>query len=244
MNSDTMTQNKQGKRGRKSPEEKAARKARMKEIFSRKQTRAEEIANSITHGIGALLSIAGLVLLVVYASIYGDAIRVVSLAIYGVTLVLLYTFSTLYHSFPWPKVKRVFRIFDHSSIFLLIAGTYTPVLLIAMRENGGWWMFGLIWTMAILGIIYEILFMGKFKILPLIFYVGMGWTVVIAFKPLMASVPRGFIYWLLFGGICYTVGVIFYALKIMKFHHMVWHFFVLGGSICHFFGMLFYMTGM
>lgn len=218
-------------------------KRSFKESLSRKQTTGEEIANSITHGVGALLSIVGLVLLVVFASRYGDAWRVASLAVYGTTLVLLYTFSTLYHSFPWPRVKKIFRIFDHSSIFLLIAGTYTPVLLIAMRDRGGWWMFAIIWTMAVLGILHEIFFIGKFKFLPVIFYLTMGWTIVFAIKPLMEIVPKGFITWMIIGGAFYTVGVIFYILKIIKFHHMIWHFFVLAGSIAHFFGMLFYMTG-
>jgi hemolysin III len=211
-------------------------------VMSRKQTLGEEIANSITHGIGAVLSIVGLTLLIVLASLYGDSWRIFSFIIYGVTLVLLYTFSTLYHSFQKPKVKRILRIFDHSSIFLLIAGTYTPVLLINMRNKSGWLLFALIWTLAVLGILYEIFFMEKFKILTVVFYLGMGWLIVLAFEPLITSVPKGFLLWIATGGICYTIGVIFYALKPLKYHHMIWHLFVLAGSITHFLGMLFYMT--
>jgi hemolysin III len=222
---------------------KTEKKVKDPRLPSRTQSVGEEIANSITHGIGIIFSIVALTLLIVFAAESGDAIRIVSLTIYGVTMLLLFTFSTLYHSFPWPKVKKVFRIFDHSSIFLLIAGTYTPILLVSIKGKWGWWLFGLIWGLAILGILHEIFFIGKFKILPVIFYLAMGWLIVIAFKPLINSVPKGFLVWLFLGGILYTLGVIFYAWKKMKFQHMIWHLFVLGGSITHFFGILFYVTG-
>ncbi len=209
---------------------------------SRQQSLGEEIANSVTHGIGAALSIAAIVLLVVFAGKYGDVWRIVSFSIYGSTLFFLYLASTLYHSFSNVRVKSFFRILDHSSIFLLIAGTYTPVTLVAMRGPWGWTIFGLIWAMAIGGIISKIFLIGKFKVVSVLLYVAMGWLIVIAFKPMLQMVPKGLIIWLFVGGLCYTLGVIFYAIKKVPYFHFIWHLFVLGGSISHFFGMLFYLT--
>ena len=157
----------------------------------KEQSLGEEIANSITHGIGAALSLAALVLLVVFASIYGDTWRVVSFSIYGTTLFFLYLASTLYHSFTNRRVKRFFRILDHSSIYLLIAGTYTPVTLVPMRGPWGWTIFGLIWAMAIGGIIVKIFMIGKYKFLSVLVYVAMGWLILIAIKPILQMVPRG-----------------------------------------------------
>jgi hemolysin III len=208
----------------------------------REQTLGEEIANSITHGIGAALGIAALVLLVVFSAKYGDAWRVVSFSIYGATLIILYLASTLYHSMPPGRVKKFFRIFDHVSIYLLIAGTYTPVALVSMRGGWGWTLFGLIWAMAIGGIVSRFFLMDRFKALSLIFYVAMGWLAIIAIKPMLTMGPRGLFLWILIGGVSYTLGVVFYLMKRMPFHHAVWHLFVLGGSICHFFGMLLHLT--
>ena len=214
-----------------------------KEINShRPQSLGEEIANSVTHGIGAALSVAALVILVVFASLYGDTWRVVSFSVYGATLFLLYLASTLYHSFTNPRIKQFFRILDHSSIYLLIAGTYTPVTLISMRGPWGWTLFGLIWVMAIAGIISKIFIIGKFKIVSVLFYVIMGWFILIAFKPMLQMVPKGLIVWIFIGGVCYTFGLIFYALKKIPYFHFIWHLFVLGGSISHFFGMLLYLA--
>jgi hemolysin III len=209
---------------------------------SRPQSLGEEIANSVTHGIGAALSIAALVLLVVFASKHGDAWRVVSFSIFGATLFFLYLASTLYHSFPQPRVKRFFKILDHSSIYLLIAGTYTPITLVPMRGPWGWTLFGLIWAMAICGIISKVFLIEKFKIVSVVFYIAMGWLIVIAVKPMLHMVPKGMIIWLLIGGLCYTFGVVFYAIKKVPYFHFIWHLFVLGGSISHFFGMLFHLT--
>lgn len=210
---------------------------------SRPQTLGEEIANSITHGIGAALSLAALVILVVFAAKYGDAWRVVSFSIYGTTLFFLFMMSTLYHSFPNGKTKRFFKIMDHSSIFLLIAGTYTPITLVSLRGPWGWTLFGLIWGMALGGILAKVFFINRFKIVSLLLYVAMGWLVVIAIKPMIAMVPQGMIMWLVIGGLCYTLGIIFYAIKKVPYFHTVWHLFVLGGAICHFFGMLLHLTG-
>ena len=207
-----------------------------------RQSLGEEIANSLTHGIGAALSIAALVVLVVRASIYGDAWRVVSLSIYGATLVLLYLASTLYHSFRGPRLKRFFRLLDHSAIYLLIAGTYTPVTLVSMRGPWGWTIFGLIWGMAIGGIVSKIFLTSKLRALSISFYLGMGWLILIALKPMLRMVPPGMILWIVIGGFFYTLGVVFYGLKKVRYHHAIWHLLVLGGSISHFFGMLFYMV--
>lgn len=203
----------------------------------------EEIANSITHGIGAALSVAGLVVLVVFAALYGDAWRVVSFSIYGGTLVILYLISTLYHSFTNPEVKRLFQVFDHCSIYLLIAGTYTPITLISLRGPLGWTLFGLIWGLALSGIALKIFFIGRLKALSIVLYLAMGWLIVFALKPLITMLDRGLIMWIVIGGLSYTLGMIFYGAKKIPYHHSVWHLFVLGGSVSHFLGMLLYLTG-
>jgi len=214
-----------------------------KESYSLKsQSLGEEIANSITHGIGAGLSIAALVILVVLASKRGDAWRIVSFSIYGASLILLYLSSTLYHSFVNPKIKNIFRILDHSAIYLLIAGTYTPVTLTLMRGAWGWTLFGLAWAIAIGGIIITALLLDKLKALLVLSYVVMGLLVVIAIKPMIQMVPRGMITWLFIGGACYLLGIAFYLWKRLPYHHPIWHIFVLGGSISHFLGILFYLT--
>ena len=214
-----------------------------KDSYSLKsQTLGEEIANSITHSIGAGLSIAALVILVVLASRRGDAWRIVSFSIYGASLILLYMSSTLYHSFVNPKIKKIFRIIDHSAIYLLIAGTYTPVTLTLMRGAWGWTLFGLAWGMAIGGIIITALLLDKLKSLLVLSYVAMGLLVVIAIKPMMQMVPRGMIIWLFIGGACYILGIIFYLWKRLPYHHPIWHLFVLAGSISHFLGILFYLA--
>lgn len=211
--------------------------------ISPKQSLGEEIANSITHGIGAVLATSGLVILIVFASLKGDVWRIVSFSIYGATLVVLYTSSTLYHAITHKKIKHYFRIMDLSAIFLLIAGTYTPITLIPLRDTGwGWTMFGLIWGMAVIGIILKTFFDGKFEKLSIVFYVLMGWMVVIAIKPMLVNLPLGILVWILIGGISYTVGIIFLAWTKFPYSHTVWHLFVLGGSISHFFGILFYLT--
>jgi len=206
------------------------------------QTLGEEIANSIIHGIGVGLSFAALVILVVLASRHSDAWRIVSFSIYGTTLILLYLSSTLYHSFVNSKIKRFFRILDHLTIYLLIAGSYTPITLVSMRGVWGWTLFGLIWGMAIAGIIVTIVFKEKIKPVMVLSYVAMGLLVVIAFKPMLLMLPQKMILWLFIGGACYILGIIFYLWKRLPYHHPIWHLFVLGGSISHFFGILFYLT--
>jgi hemolysin III len=209
-----------------------------------KPTRGEEIANSITHGIGAGLSIAALTILVVFSSIKGDVWRVVSFSIYGACLSILYTASTLYHSFRSEKVKRFFQIIDHASIYLLIAGTYTPFTLVLLRGGWGWSLFGIIWGLALLGVVFKIFFINRFEILSTLVYLSMGWLIVIAFKPAIEHIPVGGLYWLLGGGVSYSLGVIFFLWEKIKYHHAIWHLFVLGGSICHFFAILLYVLPM
>lgn len=206
------------------------------------QTIGEEIANSITHGLGAVLSTAALVILVVLASKRGDAWRIVSFSIYGATLILLYLSSTLYHSFVNLKVKNFFRILDHLAIYLLIAGSYTPITLVSMRGAWGWTLFGLIWGMAIAGIIISITFKEKLKPIMVLSYVVMGLLIVVAFKPMLLMLPQKMILCLFIGGVFYLLGIIFYLWKRLPYHHPIWHLFVLGGSISHFFGILFYLT--
>ncbi|KAA3662752.1 MAG: hemolysin III family protein [Chloroflexi bacterium] len=204
-------------------------------------TIGEEIANSVTHGIGTGLAVAGMTLLVVLAAVYGDVWRVVSFSIYGSSLVILYLASTLYHSFQNPKVKHIFRILDHASIYVLIAGTYTPFTLVNMRGPWGWTLFGVVWAMALLGIAFKVVFIGRYEVLATVAYVVMGWLVVIAFKQMLIAVPPGGIFWLGMGGVTYTLGVIFYAWKKLPYNHAIWHLFVLGGSICHYFAVLFHV---
>lgn len=204
-------------------------------------TLGEEIASSITHGIGTALGIAALVILVVLAARQGDAWRIVSFSIYGTTLILLYLASTLYHAIQHPGAKKVFRILDHSSIFLLIAGTYTPFLLVSLRGGWGWSLFGVIWALAITGIVFKAIFIQRMKKFSLVIYILMGWLILIALKPLLAHIPKAGLWWLAGGGLAYTGGAVFYAMKSVKYTHAVWHLFVLGGSICHFFAILLYV---
>ncbi len=211
---------------------------------ARIQSRSEELLNTLTHGIGAALAVAALVLLVVFASLRGDAWRVTSLSIYGSMLILLYLTSTLYHGFRNPRVKRVFRVLDHSAIFLLIAGTYTPVSLVFMRGAWGFTLFGLIWGMAVGGIVSRLALPARWQRVSLAFYLAMGWLVVVALRPLLESSPGGLALWLMLGGLFYTFGVVFYLLHRLPYHHAIWHLFVLAGSGCHFFGLLFHATAL
>lgn len=200
--------------------------------------RGEEIANSIIHGVGAGLGATALALLVTFAGVMGDPFRVVSFAIYGATLVILFTASTLYHGFRNPRIKRLFRIFDYAAIYLLIAGTYTPFMLVSIRGGWGWSMFGVIWGLAILGIMQAVYFLDRLKLVGLIAYLGMGLLIMIAIKPLLASLSTAGFVWLMIGGACYILGIVFYVAKRIPYNHAVWHLFVLAGAISHFFAIL------
>jgi len=202
----------------------------------------EEIINALTHGLGAALGAVGLTVLVATAALRGDAWHIVSCSIYGATLVLLFTSSTLYHSFRIPRVKHVFRIIDHSSIYLLIAGTYTPFLLVSLRGRWGWSLFGVVWGLALAGIVFQAFFVNRFRLAQTLVYLAMGWLAVVAVKPMLAHVPRPGLLWLLAGGLSYTLGAVFYLWKKLPYHHGIWHLFVLAGSVCHYFAVLFYVV--
>ena len=197
--------------------------------------------NSISHLVGAALALAGAVVLLVVASQDGDVRRIVSFSVYGASLFLLYLVSTLYHSTPG-RAKHVFRILDHQAIYLLIAGSYTPFTLVTLNGIVGWWMFGAIWSMAVLGLVLDALPRRGKRVLPFVIYFVMGWLVLLALKPLLASLPYAGFLWLLAGGLFYTGGIVFFALDSRyPWMHGVWHLFVLAGSICHYVAILVYV---
>lgn len=196
-------------------------------------TPREELANSLTHGLGIVLSVAGLVLLVKSSVLRGDVWHITSSTIFGVSLVALYTASTLYHSCRDFARKQLLRKFDHAAIFLLIAGSYTPFLLVTLRGPWGWSLFAIVWGITVLGIALKFRFAGRFRVFSTLLYLGLGWLVLVAIKPLLAVLPSGGMPWLVAGGACYSVGTIFYLWKRLPYHHAVWHLFVLGGSGCH-----------
>ena len=201
----------------------------------------DEVASSVLHGIGILLSIAGLATLVAYAAMLGDARAVVASAVFGTSLILCYTASTLYHAIPGALAKRVLRTLDHIAIFLLIAGTYTPFTLIALPGAWGWSLFGTIWALAIAGSALELGLLRHSRKLAVLLYVAMGWVGMIAFKPLSAHLQTGGMVLLIAGGVAYTAGVPFYLARRMPYHHTVWHFFVLAGSVLHYLAVLLYV---
>ena len=205
------------------------------------ESRAAETANSITHGLGAVLSIAALVLLVVAGALNGGARRVVGGAVFGTTLVLLYLMSTLYHSLTHRRAKLVFQILDHSAIYLLIAGTYTPFCLVTLRGAWGWSLFGVIWGLAALGVAFKAIFGDRLEVLSTAVYLGMGWLITVAALPLYRSLAGGGLAWLAAGGAFYSLGVGFFAWRKLRFHHAIWHLFVMGGSACHFVAVLAYV---
>ncbi len=217
----------------------------MKHFFiktHKQQTILEEILNSSTHAIGALLGVAALVILTVLAAEKGSAIKIVGSVIFGVSLILMYSVSSLYHAAPKASPwKKLFKVFDHSSIYLMIAGTYTPVVLVVLEGGWGWSLFGVIWGLAIFGLVFKLFFTGKYEFVSVTAYICMGWLALVAVKPLYDHLPLAGFLWLLAGGLSYTIGVIFYVLDRWRFAHVAWHLFVLGGSICHFFLILLYV---
>lgn len=206
----------------------------------RMQTLGEEIANAISHGVGTLLAIAACVIVIVRSAFKSTATGVVSACIYGASLVLLYTFSSLYHSLTNVKAKSVFRVFDHCSIFFLILGTYTPICLTMIKGGMGWTLFGINTFCTVLGIVFNSISLNRFAKPSLVLYVFMGWSVLISIKRVIEVIPFSGMVFLVIGGLCYTIGIIFYKLKSVKYMHFVWHLFVLGGSIMHYFFVLFY----
>jgi hemolysin III len=205
------------------------------------ETPAEETASSITHAIGGLLASSALTLLIVFAVLAHDPRRVVAVSIHGSTLVLMYVASTCYHLVRSPGVKRALRILDHASIYLLIAGTYTPILLISLYGGWGLTLLCIIWGLATAGVILKFFFVDRFEALSVTLYVFMGWLAIVAIRPLIAALPAAGIAWLFAGGISYTAGVVFYLWDRLPFNHAIWHLFVITGSACHFFVVLWYV---
>ncbi len=193
----------------------------------------EELANSITHGIGIALSVGGTVVLTVKAVATADPWRMVTYPIFGLTMILLYTASTLYHAHTDPQHKARLKVLDHISRFYLIAGTYTPITLVAMRGNWGWTIFAVVWGLALAGTVFKLFFTGRFTVVSTALYVAMGWIAAAAIVPLFQSVPGQTLVWLFAGGLFYTVGIVFYAWHRLPFNHAIWHLFVLGGTACH-----------
>ncbi|WP_295087200.1 hemolysin III family protein [uncultured Ruminococcus sp.] len=212
------------------------------DFLRRKYTLGEELFNAITHGIGALLAVAGCVVLVVLCQQQGDSLAVVSSALYGATLIILYTMSTLYHAISNEKAKNVLRVFDHVTIYLLIAGTYTPYTLACLGGALGWTLFGVVWGAAIVGIVFSSISLSRFRKLSMICYLAMGWVVLVAIKPLWQVIGTLSMVFLVIGGVLYTGGVLFYQMKESHYMHSIWHLFVLGGSIFHYFSILLAMT--
>jgi hemolysin III len=204
-------------------------------------SKAEEFANFITHGIGFILSIGGLSVLVALACLKGSGPHIVSCAIFGSTLVLLYGASTLYHAFKKSKANRVFKTIDHSCIYLLIAGTYTPFVIVTLHGTLGWTLLAIVWAAALCGIFFKVFFVYRFKILSTILYLIMGWMAVVAIKPLVNSMPAGGVWLIAAGGLLYSLGVVFYIWNRLPFNHSIWHLFVMGGSTCHFLAVLLYV---
>lgn len=199
----------------------------------------EELWNAITHGIGVALSIPALVFLIIDGVKYGTAIQTVSYIIFGVSMLLLFVMSTLLHSMP-VRFKRFFSILDHSAIYILIAGTYTPFLLVTIKGALGWSLFGVIWGLAILGVLFKVFFIHRFEFVSLIFYILMGWLIMFAIKPLYVNLPFPGFMLLVIGGLLYTGGAIFYAWRSIPYNHAIWHLFVMAGSACMYFSVLFY----
>jgi len=206
----------------------------------------QEVSHAVTHGLGAALGIAALVLMIVRAAHLdsGVAWNVVGASLFGATIILLYLTSTLYHALFHEKAKVIFEIFDHQAIYLLIAGSYTPFALVTLREHKpwiGWTVFGVIWGLAVLGIVFKVFTAGKLRLLSTLLYVGMGWVVIFTIKPLLASLPAAGIAWLAAGGFFYTAGTAFYLWRKLRASHTIWHLFVLTGTICHFFCVFFHV---
>ena len=209
-------------------------------------TKGEEIFNMVSHIVGGAFGVTALVLTVVFSAIYNNAWAVVSSAIYGSSMVILYTISSIYHGLRMNMGKRVMQVLDHCTIYVLIAGTYTPVALCPIREYStawGWVLFGIVWGLAVLGIVFTAIDMRKFERLSMVFYLGMGWCIIMAAKPALASVPLPGLLWILLGGIAYTVGAIMFILgKKHRYMHSVFHMFAVAGSILQFFGIFFYIV--
>lgn len=203
-------------------------------MTDRIETLREEIASALTHGLGAAAALAGGAVLITLAALYGDGWQLSAAIVFGITLLLLYTASTLYHAIQHPTAKGRLQIFDHCAIYLLIAGTYTPFTLIGLRGPWGWGLFAAIWTLAVAGVAFKLFYTGRFKLLSTIVYIAMGWLVIVAIKPMLSALDGWTLGWLLAGGAFYTLGTFFYHRESISYSHAIWHLFVIGGSVCHF----------
>ena len=195
----------------------------------------DERWSAITHGAGAVLSVAGAAVLITLAALWGDGWQLASAIVFSVTLVLLYAASALYHAAPFKTaLKARLKILDHCAIYLLIAGTYTPISLVGLREHGGWWLFAAIWTLAVAGVVFKLLTRGRFKLLSTLFYIAMGWLAIVAIKPMTEQLSAWALTWIFSGGVAYTLGTLFYMSRRIRYTHTIWHGFVLAGSGLHF----------
>lgn len=215
-----------------------------KESSTKFYTLGEEIFNSVSHGVGILFAVAGCAVLIVLSAVFADRWAVISSIIYGISMMLLYTASTLYHSFTNEKVKSIFRVFDHCTIFLLIAGTYTPFTLYTLRETVGIKLFFVVWASAIIGIILNAIDLKKYEKISVLLYLVMGWCIVFALKPLLASISMLTLVLLVVGGVLYTVGIIFFLITKYRYMHSIWHLFVLAGTVTQYLAVLFNIVGM
>jgi hemolysin III len=197
----------------------------------------DELASALTHGLGAVVALAGASVLVTLAALFGSGWQLAGAIVFGVCLLLLYIASTLYHAIPFPDAKLRLRVFDHCAIYLLIAGTYTPFTLVGLRGTLGWMLFGAVWTLAALGIVFKLFFTGRFRGVSTVLYLGMGWLILLAIKPARALLDHWTLGWLLAGGVAYSVGTLFYH-RPMRYSHAIWHVFVIAGSVCHYIAVL------
>ena len=205
-----------------------------------RQSLLEDLVNSATHGVGLLLALSALPVLIVAASLYGNAWHIVSFSIYGATLVVMYGVSTIYHATRDVPRKRWLQVLDHASIFLLIAGTYTPFTFVTLNGGWGWSLFGVVWGLSAVGIGFKAALGARFELISTLIYIALGWSCLVAIVPLVRNLPVGGLLWLFVGGVAYTAGTVFYLWERMPFNHAVWHLFVLPGSVCHFFAILFF----
>ncbi len=198
----------------------------------------EEFASALTHGLGATAALAGGAVLIVLAALHGDRWQLIGAVVFGISLLLLYVASTLYHAVRHPVAKARFKVLDHCAIYLLIAGTYTPFTLIGLRGSLGWILFATIWLLAIAGIVFKLFFTGRFKLVSTLIYVAMGWLVLVAIRPVFAALDAWTFGWLLAGGVAYTLGTVFYHRPSLRYSHAIWHLFVIAGSVCHYIAVM------
>jgi hemolysin III len=206
--------------------------------IDREESPREELASALTHGVGAAAALAGGAVLITLAALYGDGWQLSAAIVFGITLLLLYVASTLYHAIQHPVMKGRMKVFDHCAIYLLIAGTYTPFTLISLRDTVGWWLFAVIWALAFFGVIFKLFYTGRFQLISTLVYIAMGWLIVVAAKPAMKALDPWTFGWLLGGGVAYTLGTFFYHRPKMQYSHAVWHMFVIAGSVCHYIAVM------